>query len=196
MIPSKISAFVMHNIAITTLLCSSGAMAACKFDYGHSEQTLNFGASLGSESMPVPRDAPIGTVIFTQRLSARDPYFKCNATTKYGLTMNPALGTPASDTTYPLGKTGLSFRIGTGKPELPYLPNSVDLLPGDYRTGMEAFTLEIIKTEELISETPVPAGLLGNFQTTDLVFIKFNLINPINLNAASCKSPNVSVQNG
>lgn len=110
--------------------------------------------------------------------------------------MNPALGTASSDATYPLGKTGLSFRIGTGKTTYPYLRHSIDLLPGDYHTEIDTFTLEIIKTEELLSEIPVPAGFLGNFQTTDLVFIKFNLINLINLNTASCKSPNVSVQMG
>ncbi|MGU9857076.1 fimbrial protein [Pseudomonas sp. LF245] len=196
MIPSKIFAFIIPTIAITTLLCSPGAMAACYFDNSTTEQTLNFGAGLSNTTMTVPQDAPIGTVIFTQKLYARDPYFSCNSTSIFGFAMNSALGTPSSNEIFPLGDTGLSFRIATDRAQVPYLLKPNTLSQGSYHLDITAYTFEVIKTKELSSKNQVPAGFLGNYGTTDLALVKFNLTDPINLNTASCQTPSVSVNMG
>lgn len=197
MISSKIHASIICIAAMTTLTCSPSAIALCYSFNQAPANTLNFGATLGNESLSIPQDAPIGTVIFKQSLNVANQRFICDSLSTYGLHMNPALGVPSSST-YPLGKTGLSFRIATNNSGLPYLPRPYSALQPqlNYSTGMSAFTLEIIKTAELLSENQVPAGLLGNFQAGDLVLDTFNLINPLKLNTASCQTPAVQVQMG
>ncbi|CAM3723673.1 P pilus assembly protein, pilin FimA [Pseudomonas wadenswilerensis] len=42
----------------------------------------------------------------------------------------------------------------------------------------------------------VPPGPLGRFQADDVVLARFNLVNPITLNTASCQTPSVPVAMG
>jgi type 1 fimbria pilin len=176
-----------------------GAMAAnCAWTYSdkhNTEVTLNFGTSVNDNSLTIPQDAPIGTVVFQQVLSAAEHIFTCTAATRYGFAINPALGTP-SDATYPLGKTGLSFRVGTPNPKISFMPPPFNITSGTYTTNGGNYTLEIFKSGELSSTNEIAAGFLGNLQVSDLVFIKFNLLKPISLNTASCQTPSVPVAMG
>lgn len=176
-----------------------GVMAAnCAFTYSdkyNTTVTLNFGASVGADSLTIPQDAPIGTVIFEQSLHGAELRFTCRTATLYGFAMNPTLGNP-SGTTYPLGKTGLSFRIGSPNPNIPLMPPPFNLSAGNYTANGGSYTLTIFKSGELSSTNEIAAGFLGNIQVSDLVFIKFNLLNPIHLNTASCQTPSVPVAMG
>jgi type 1 fimbria pilin len=191
---------VFSNIAcVMALVWGSGAMAAnCAFTYSDKHNTtvtLNFGANVGADSLTVPQDAPIGTIIYQQSLNAAEHIFTCTAATRYGFAVNPALGAPV-DATYPLGKTGLSFRVSTPNPNITYMPPPFNIGSGTYTTNGGNYTLEIFKSGELSPKNEIAAGFLGNLQVSDLVFIKFNLLNPIHLNTASCQTPSVPVAMG
>ncbi|WP_231986524.1 fimbrial protein [Pseudomonas sp. URMO17WK12:I11] len=158
--------------------------------------TLNFGASLTADSLVIPQDAPIGTVIYEDSLQKEEFIFKCTSTLRYGMFMNPALGVPSDIITYPLGKTGLSFRIKSPNPDIPYMREAFSMGKGFYTTLGGTYTLQILKSAELPSQNVIAAGELGQFKADELMFIKFNLANPIHLNTASCQTPAVSVQMG
>lgn len=172
--------------------------ANCTFTFSdkhNKEVTLNFGAGLTADSLTIPQDAPIGTIVYQQSLNSAEHVFTCAAATRYGFAMNPALGIPV-DSTYPLGKSGLSFRVGTPNPNISYMPPPFNVGAGTYTTNGGNYTLEVFKSGDLSATNEIPASFLGNLQATDLVFIKFNLLKPIHLNTASCQTPSVPVSMG
>ncbi|CAM3861078.1 fimbrial protein [Pseudomonas wadenswilerensis] len=150
--------------------------ANCTFTFSdkhNKETTVNFGAGLTADSLTIPQDAPIGTIVYQQSLNSAEHVFTCAAATRYGFAMNPALGIPV-DSTYPLGKSGLSFRVGTPNPNISYMPPPFNVGAGTYTTNGGNYTLEVFKSGDLSATNEIPAGFLGNLQVTDLVFIKFN----------------------
>jgi type 1 fimbria pilin len=192
---------VLNIACVMAFAYGPGAMAAnCAWwNESYTSSTLNFGASLTADSLAIPQDAPIGTVIYEDSLQQKQLLYKCASSYLYGMVMTPALGVPSGNT-YPLGKTGLSFRIkspNTYLPEVPppatYPPTSVG--SASFISG-GTYTLQIFKSAELSSNSVIAAGELGQFKGGELRFITFNLANPINLNTASCQTPAVSVQMG
>lgn len=190
----------LNITCVMAVVYGPGAMAAnCTFTFSDSSNTpatLNFGASLTANSLVIPQDAPIGTVIYEDSLQKEELIFTCTSSFRYGLVMNPALGVPSNDNTYPLGKTGLSFRIKTPNPNIQTMPPPFTISKGTYTTNGGTYTLQVLKSAELSSQSVASAGYLGQFQADDLMFIKFNLLKPITLNTASCQTPAVSVQMG
>jgi type 1 fimbria pilin len=190
---------VLSIACVMAFAYAPGAMAAnCNFIYSdkyNKPATLNFGANLTADSLTIPQDAPIGTVIYEGSLHAAEHQFTCSSQFRYGIFMNSSLGVP-SGSTFPLGKTGLSFRIKTPNPSLPIMGPPFLLSSGSYTTSGGNYGVEIFKSAELSSQSVITAGHLGNLQADDLMLVKFNLVNPITLNAASCQTPAVSVQMG
>ncbi|WP_248751526.1 fimbrial protein [Pseudomonas sp. MWU15-20650] len=185
-------------VAATLLACASDAMAAnCTFNGSPSTQTLNFGASLANGSLTVPADTPDGTVIYQETLQQSSSHsWSCSAGSQYGVAVNPALGTPASVVTnFPLGKTGLSFRIWMDMLSR-YEPSLFAISPKGYGIVSGAVRLEIVKSGTLASKVTIAAGHLGNLQSGELILDKFNLSNPLILNAASCQTPSALVAMG
>ncbi|MBF6033999.1 fimbrial protein [Pseudomonas sp. P155] len=182
--------------AVTLLAHMPGAMAKCELKT--STIDLNYGANLTSGGLNIPADAPIGTVVYQESLQASRMTWQCDTSFMYGIIPNPALATiavGASVSTFPIGKTGLSYRIWTGSQSY-YLYSKSSVFPGNYVFPAGGMRLEIVKTGELSSLTKIAAGHLGSlkFDNSDLYI--YNLINPIVLNAASCKTPSVSVAMG
>jgi type 1 fimbria pilin len=187
--------------AVMAIVFSSEAPANCTLNDTSKTITMNYGSKL-TEGLTVPQDAPIGTVIYQESISTPAQWFNCDGPSLYGFVLNPTLGSITSGTTFPLGKTGLSFRIATpmsaAASDTDYLAVArMDLSAGSgWGVRAENYRLEIIKSSELASENSVPAGYLGQHQAGGAVFNTFYLINPIALNTASCQTPAVSVQMG
>ncbi len=208
--PTRVALFMKHLnlqnplltfVAATLLACASDAMAAnCTLNNGSSTtQTLNFGASLANGGLTIPADTPDGTVVYqdtVQRWGSDN--WTCSATSQYGVAVNPALGTPTSKvTTFPLGKTGLSFRIWLEMETTSRYEASLRAIdPKSYLIKSGAARLEIVKSGPLASQVTIAAGNLGNLQSGELILNKFNLANPLVLNAASCQTPSVPVAMG
>jgi type 1 fimbria pilin len=185
-------------VAATLLACASDAMAAnCSFINIPSTQTLNFGASLANGGLTIPADTPDGTVVYQDTVQQSSSHgWMCNATSHYGVAVNPALGTPTSSgNTFPLGKTGLSFRIWMDALSR-YESYLFSVKPNNYGVGAGAVRLEIVKSGPLASQVTIAAGNLGNLEAGELTLNKFNLANSLVLNAASCQTPSVPVAMG
>lgn len=185
-------------VATTLLACASDAMAAsCTFASTPTTQTLNFGASLANGGLTIPADTPDGTVVYQDTAQQSFSHaWTCNTTAQYGVAVNPALGTPTQPvTTFPLGKTGLSFRIWMDALSR-YEPSLFPITPKGYGVAAGAVRLEIVKSGPLASRVTIAAGELGSLQSGELILNKFNLTNPLVLNAASCQTPSVPVAMG
>ncbi|MFO3673643.1 fimbrial protein [Pseudomonas protegens] len=185
-------------VAATLLVCSLEAMAAnCTFLGATTTQTLNFGASLANGGLTIPADTPDGTVVYQDTAQQSLSHsWSCNATSQYGVAVNPALGTPTSTvTTFPLGKTGLSFRIWMDMLSR-YEPSLFAISPKSYGVASGAIRLEIVKSGPMASQVRIDAGNLGDLRSGELILNKFNLSNALVLNAASCQTPSVPVAMG
>ena len=171
---------------------SSGALAAnCWFNQG-SSFTANFGSK--PINLTIPKDAPIGTVVYQESITAPNQSFACSVPSPFIFALDPRLGHVTSGNVFPLGKTGLSLKVKND--QNGYL-NADRILPsGSYTDASRAYTIEIIKSSEQPSQNEVPAGYLGAHILGNLNLVKINLLNPLILNASSCQTPSVSVQMG
>jgi type 1 fimbria pilin len=185
-------------VAATLLACAADAMAAnCSFNSSPSTQTLSYGASLANGGLSIPADTPDGTVVYQETAQQSSSHsWSCTANSLYGVAVNPAFGTPTSTvTTFPLGKTGLSFRIWMGMLDR-YEPSLFSVAPKGYGVMPGSIRLEIIKSGPLAAQITIPAGNLASLKAGELILNNFNLTNALVLNAASCQTPAVPVAMG
>lgn len=164
--------------------------ATCYFNQG-SEFTANYASA--PVALTVPRDAPVGTVVYEESITAPSQGFYCPSSSPFIFALNPTLGSVSTGNTFPLGKTGLSIKI---KNSVNGYLNVDRVLKGSYLDVARSYTLEIIKSSDLSSQQKVDAGYLGSHRYGDVDLVKINLVNPIILNSSSCQTPDVSVQMG
>ncbi|WP_194788662.1 fimbrial protein [Pseudomonas sp. UFMG81] len=185
-------------VSATLLTCAPQAMAgSCTFRAGSSTETLNFGASLANTSLTIPADTPNGTVVYQDTLQSTGHGWGCTLPSQFGVLLDPRLGSVSSVVSiFPLGKSGLSYRIWIDALNR-YQQSLLTIVPSAYwGFSPGSMRLEIVKSGELTSQVKVDAGALGALQDDDLILTKFNLSNPIVLNAASCQTPSVPVAMG
>ncbi|WP_073526659.1 fimbrial protein [Pseudomonas fluorescens] len=187
-------------ITAIMLACSTAAQAGSCTANDSKTQNLNFGASLANDGISIPADTPDGTVVYRETAQGTGHRWQCTNTSMYGIKLNPTLGTETANTSlFPLGKSGLSFRIWMSNPER-YLtglhPISANNAGNFYQVDAGELRLEIVKTGPLAENTKIAAGLLASYQDDDLILKTFNLAKPIVLNTASCQTPSVPVAMG
>ena len=189
---------LLKMAVVMTAAYSSAVMAAnCTFsDSGSTTRTANFGTNLAGKSLTVAADVPNGTVVYQDSVQIEGQSWVCTATSLYGLVPNPALVTLTDSTTlFPLGKTGLSYRLWIDVLSR-YEQLAFSLKASNYGIGAGLYRLEIVKTGELAAKIKVPSGSLGKLRGGELDLTLLNLSNPIVLNAASCQTPSVPVAMG
>lgn len=193
---------LLKLIIVITLSSSSAAMAVgrCKAVFNTTE-TINFGTNLASKGLTIGADTPNGTVVYQDSSSSQYHKYLCERDFLWGLIPNPQrVNVQPWDrrSTFPLGETGLSFRISVPDEPTNFLSSQklVDysFLPRPLPGGTPR--LEIVKTGELAENVKIDAGYLGSLQADDLILLKFNLVNPILLNSASCQTPSILVDMG
>lgn len=184
-------------VSATLLTCAPQAMAGSCTAVDSITETLNFGASLANTSLTIPADTPNGTVVYQDTLQSTGHRWKCPLPSQYGVLLNPRLGSVSGlVTTFPLGKSGLSYRVWIEMLDR-YEQSVRTIVPSSlYGISAGSIRLEIVKSGELTSQVKVDAGALGILQDDDLILTRFNLSNPIVLNAASCQTPSVPVAMG
>ena len=176
-----------------TIICAysaSASAASCYFTQG-KEFTANYASA--PVALTVPRDAPIGTVVYEESITAPSQGFSCPKSSPFIFALAPTFGSVTTGNIFPLGKTGLSLKV---KNSVNGYLNVDRLLNGPFLDVARSYTIEIIKSSELSSQNEVAAGPLGAHRYGDLDLVKINLVNPIILNAASCQTPDVSVKMG
>lgn len=179
--------------AATAFTYSSSALAEnCNFYNDSTLFTANFGSS--PINLSIPRDAPIGTIVYQESILGPSKYFVCRVDSPFIFFLNPTFGSVTTGSTFPLGKTGLSLKVIYGN--YGYLGANRILPRAAYSDPARIYTIEIIKSSDQPLKNVVPAGYLGTHRFGDLDLVNLNLVNPIILNSASCQTPDVSVQMG
>ncbi len=180
-------------MAATVLTYSSDSVAAPCYLQGKI-RVINFGSNLAG-GLSVGRDAPVGTVIYKDIVHTSDyQTLICDSWGYGGFSVNPSLGSSQEGNVFPLGQTGLSFRIM--EPNDRYLRAPSFIQPGNKPQVVGNYTLEIIKSGELGKNNKVPAGSLGNEAYDRNTIAEFNLLKPIVLSQTSCQSPSIHVSMG
>lgn len=202
--PLRLQLALLVFITTMTLGCSTVAMAApnCAYLTALNPESLNFGANLTSDNLTISADTANNTVVYRDTVSGKFTAWWCDRTYKLGVVLNPTLGTALpGGTIFPLGRSGLSFRITLslfGNPA--YIPgaDSWPSSPNFKNTFIKEgdVTLEIIKTGTLTKKIKIDAGHLADMKADDLILKQFNLANPIVFNTASCQTPSVPVDMG
>ncbi|MCR4541070.1 type 1 fimbrial protein [Pseudomonas sp. 18.1.10] len=184
---------LLASAAALLLAYSSGAAAEACGLMGSNAFTINFGKNL-AQGITIPQDAPNGTILYQETSAVMRSFdFRCTDG-KIGIYVNPALGSATSGSVYPLGVPGLAFRISFDNwymtaPEIQY--GNIT-----FKYPSTSYTLEIVKSGDLLPQSPVPAVALAEFRADNIKLIGFNLINPVTVNAASCQTPSVFVAMG
>ncbi len=178
-----------------TLMGTPAAFAANCTATVNTNETLNFGATLANGSLTIPADTPDGTVVYQETVQSAQNSWTCSAASQYGVVMNPAVGMVTSGTVFPFGKTGLSFRIWIDSLDR-YESTPFTLKAAGYGITAGAVRLEIIKSGPLAAQVKIASGNLANLKSDELFIVRYNLTNPLVLNAASCQTPSVPVAMG
>lgn len=196
--------FCMAAFFLAAPLASPADAANCTMHQGAVVKQLAFQIP---SSFTVPRDAPIGTVIYESAPitnSAQDtPAFTCTAAFRWGL-VNSVGGIPpaATKVDMPIGNTGLAWGLvydnkkSTPAP-LPAASLGIQQVANTHTFVSTSFSLRIRKIGPVAPGAAVEAGLLGYVNMND----EFNVFivrtsTKASVTAQSCKTPDVIVQMG
>lgn len=168
------------------------AHAACS---GDAKRFISYS---GPANITIPRDAPDGTLLYSETKVLPYSDFKCTTDELWGLGLAPGRGTPpeAKAKDFPLGVSGLSFRIKAqlgGGPA--YLASPYPLKAGSYKLDGDLI-LEIYKSAALAPSSVVKSGDLGTVQYGSQMIAGLSLSRAINVVAASCETPDIQVPMG
>ncbi|SDQ69120.1 major type 1 subunit fimbrin (pilin) [Pseudomonas sp. UC 17F4] len=164
-------------------------------------KTLILNSSLGDVKLDIPRDTPNGTTVYEKTMGSLGDTgtYDCSVSTNMGIIANPSLSTHATKGyLFELPGTGLSWFIKGGR-------NSNGLFSYDDRisntTGSrylegDTYTLGLVKTGRIPTNTKIINGLLATYKKGDLELFKFYLDLTITHQSASCKSPDLQVNMG
>lgn len=181
-------------LAATSSILSLNVFAAeiCRFQGNSNQVDLHY-SGIKSGSLTVPKDAPAGTVIYEETLTASSQSFICPDAGYLVFQLNPIFGKVLSGSSFPLGNSGLSLRVYTnGHPVQVESRISADpqIFPS------REYKIEIYKSDNLSSQNTIPQGLLGAHYASGITLVRLYLDNPIILNTASCQTPSTSVAMG
>ncbi len=153
-----------------------------------------------NENIIIPRDTPIGEIIYTSpaATSVGHPLFSCTG----DYTGLVSTGSVQSNFEYifPIGETGLGFKF--------YWHNSTTNLVNIYGEGKtntngqqvgfgsSPFYLKIIKIRPTLDTIEIPAGSIANYLAGELTILRFQLANKINITQQTCTVSNINVPMG
>lgn len=155
------------------LLLACALLAAAPL--AHADCSFSHGDTTGTYSVSVPATIvndpgiPVGATLYTSSLTgiSQPVRFKCNGTQNYWGLINRAGATPAAGQyLFPIGSTGISFRITQTSGSYPGSvgPWPFQSLDGSPNwTEADPVTVELVKTGTIADGTVV-SGALADFQ--------------------------------
>lgn len=176
------------------LLCSvaGAAHASC------TSASLRYLSYSGPGDITIPRDAPDDTVLYTETRTIPYTSFSCTTSELWGLKLAAGRGAPPPGkvTVFPIGTSGLAFRVKVKLSNgMGYLASLYSLAAGSYQLEGDV-VLEVVKAGALAPSNVVKSGALGTVQYGTSTFLDLSLSKAINVVAASCETPDVSVPMG
>ncbi|MFV3381038.1 fimbrial protein [Pseudomonas sp. NY15354] len=168
------------------------AHAACS---GDPKRSIAYS---GPANITVPRDVPDGTVLYSETKVMPYSNFKCTTDELWGFNLASGRGAPPGPkvSVFPTGVSGLSFRVKAelgGGPD--YLTSLYALKAGSYKLDGNLI-MEIVKSGPLAPSAVVATGDLGTIQYGSQQIAGLSLTRTVNVVAASCETPDVSVAMG
>ena len=195
MLLNCLSGHTRTALALSLLIGSTApAHALCFFPNGTPDWVMTY--TLPS-NLVVPRNATIGTVIWTSPLQTvpSTVSFGCNTTWMLG--MVNAVGTTASAATpsyLPIGNTGLAWVFGTYN-DIAYgisHPNNSFVMPGTL-----SFSIKIVAIGPIKAGAKIQQGVLGSLSAGgDIAIYTIKAGNTVSVSALTCKTPGVTVKMG
>ncbi|WP_158246520.1 MULTISPECIES: fimbrial protein [Pseudomonas] len=185
--------------SIALVGCMNDAMASCSFKNNDKPRVINFTAP---STINVPVDGTALTVVDVQTAGpASYIVLTCSPREDSGFLLNPSLGAqPATGTVFPLRESGLDMRLRIEglSPFHSLTEKNSTFTVGTNETFKDGpYRLFLIKNGPIKPGVTIPAGLLGTWVTTGgFEVARFNLLNPIQVVAASCSVSDVNVQMG
>ncbi|MDR0208056.1 MAG: type 1 fimbrial protein [Pseudomonas putida] len=182
---------VLGSVAIM-FFAMDKAHAACS---GSAKRFISYS---GPANITIPRDAPDGTLLYSETKVLPYSEFRCTTDELWGVGLAPGRGTPpeARMKDFPLGVSGLSFRVNAQLVNGPgYLVSPYPLKAGAYNLQGN-LVLEIYKSAALAPSSVVKSGDLGTIQYGSQMIAGLSLSRAINVVAASCETPDVQVAMG
>lgn len=179
----------------------SMAIMFCAMDKTHaacSGSAKRFISYSGPANITIPRDAPDGTLLYSETKALPYSDFRCTTDELWGFGLAPGRGTPPESRAkdFPLGPSGLSFRIKAQLSNGPgYIVSPYPLKAGSYNLDGDV-TLEIYKSAALAPSSVVKSGDLGTVRYGSQMIADLSLSRAINVVAASCETPDVQVAMG
>ncbi|MBE1159559.1 fimbrial protein [Dyella acidiphila] len=189
--------FAIGGMIFLLAAWSSHALAgSCAYEFG-SAQTLNFSlpANLG-----VPRDLPTGTVIATATAFNPSMVVAVCLAAKLGMINSVgAISAPNAGNLFPIGNTGLAYRIKFSWSD--YLVSYASAMPlavgGAGIKEENRFILEIVPIGPVFAGS-IPAGRLGAYVNGDnqLTILDIRLVAGSNVTAQTCTVGDMPVNLG
>lgn len=182
-------------LACTLLAATPVAHAGCSLSRGDSTGTYSVGVPATIVNDP---GIPVGATLYTSGLTgiSQPVSFKCNGNQNYWGLTNRAGATPAAGQyLFPIGTTGISFRITQTSGSYPGLigPWPFQSLDGSSTwTEADPVTVELVKTGNIADGTVV-SGALADFQagtvSNNIVDASIVLAGSLTFVAPACSVP-------
>lgn len=170
------------------------AHALCFFPNGTPDWVMTY--TLPS-NLVVPRNATIGTVIWTSPLQTVPSTVSFGCNTYWMLGMVNAVGATASAATpsyLPIGDTGLAWVFGTYN-DIAYgisKPNNDYVMPGTL-----SYSIKIVAIGPIKAGASIQQGVLGSLSAGgDIAIYTIKAGNTVSVSALTCKTPGVTVKMG
>ncbi|CAJ0697562.1 fimbrial protein [Ralstonia holmesii] len=195
MLFNSLSRHTRTALALSLLIGSvAPARALCSFDSGYSTGVMTY--TLPS-NLVVPRNATIGTVIWTSPLQTVPSTQKWGCNTYWMLGMVNAVGATANAATpsyLPIGNTGLAWVFETYN-DIAYgisKPNNSYVMPGTL-----SFSIKIVAIGPIKAGASIQQGVLGSLSAGgDIAIYTIKAGNTVSVSALTCKTPGVTVKMG
>lgn len=180
---------------LLALLCSFSVKATasiCEYYSGHKAATISFTLPA---STSIARDASVGTTIYESPTITFSGANSVKCTNSYVIGIKNLVGTDVPGLRFPIGDTGIAWQwIYNGHP-FSGIASGASLNPGSAGFNTTTHAIRFVKIGDIKSNSKIPSGALGSFNTGDLSPITIN-INGISIVVPSCETPDVTVDMG
>lgn len=189
--------YLLFMLLAGALFAASEAEATCTYINGSLDSSFVYIPSFPG-AVSVSRNAPVGTVVVsvpavTAPLNAVE--VNCTGDSIGGINLRGAQPTASSPTLYPIGDTGLSFRItrSDNGPVMYYRPANY---VGYHGTGSTKYGFELVVTGPIVNSVTIPLGPILDWKIGSLFYLGFNLQNRIEVSVRACTTSDVTVPLG
>lgn len=192
-----VRAVVWLPVGLVICFATHAHAVTCSFKPGNSGKTMQFTIPY---SLTVPRDAPVGTVVWESApMNVPTGHsWKCSTSFKAG-TINWVGGAASADqkTDEPIGTTGLAWSVNIADMTQATTTWEIDGASTTYWSVTGPLVLRIKKIGQVGADASVPCCVLGYHTVENQITpLTYKTSNTSTVATRSCKTPSVTVKMG